>query len=92
MEEVELSFYWLNEGSAQARGQVYYSENGGTSWVQLAPTQVFHSQSAWTTFSARLPTRLNTIRLGFRFLNETGVASSGPAFSVDDVRLECVQP
>lgn len=92
MEEVELSFYWLNEGSPQARGQVYYSENGGTSWVQLVPAQVFHSQSTWTTSSARIPTRTSTIRLGFRFLNETGGPGDGPAFSVDDVRLECVQP
>lgn len=86
--EVTLKFWWLCAGSSSNYGQVYYSTNGGTSWVQITqPLDKYQGQSTWTQQTITMPefSGQSTLRFGFRFVNGSSLIASDPGFAVDDV-------
>lgn len=87
---VTFSFWWMGVGSATSYGEVYYSTNSGTSWIQLtAPISQYNNQSTWTQQSITNPAFDNqaTLRFGFRFVNNISTTGADPAFSVDQIEV-----
>ena len=82
---INLNFRWLCGGSAQAFGEIYYSINGGASWV-LQQSNMFNT-ATWATsnLTNAVWSNQNTLRFGFRFLNNTASTGSEPGFSIDEI-------
>lgn len=87
---VTLKFWWLGQGTTGQHGEVYYSIDGGNSWVQITvPISSYLGQSNWVQQSITLPAFANlpTLRFGFRFVNSPTLGGSDPAFSIDDLLI-----
>ena len=86
--DVDFSFWWLCAGSASHYGQVYYSTNGGSSWV-LTSGGNYNNQSAWVQETISDPAFGNqaTLRFGFKFVNGIGTGAQDPGFGIDDVAI-----
>lgn len=88
---VNLSFWWMCGGGTNSFGEVYYSIDGGTSWI-LANTSSadYINQNTWVQEVITLPTfaAQNTLRFGFRFVNNITFNASDPAFGIDEVFIE----
>lgn len=85
---VNLNFWWACGGGTAIHGEVYYSTNSGTSWTQLtAPIAQYKNQTTWAQQTISLPafSGQNTLRFGFRFVNQASSAATDPGFSIDDV-------
>ncbi len=90
---VRIKFWWLNQATSNAFGQLYYSTNSGGTWTLISTNvPTFHSNSTWTQSTVQLPAFSNqaTLRFGFRFVNniETVSTPSDPSFSIDNVIIE----
>jgi hypothetical protein len=89
--DVSLKFWWLCNGGQQNYGEVWYSTNGGLSWMQLtAPITQYRNQPNWSEQTASIPAFGNqaTLRFGFRFHNgESFAGGSDPGFALDDIRI-----
>lgn len=91
---VTLSFWWQCSGSATSYGELYYSTNGGTNWtLSTTPLAVYNNNSGWTQTSVSLPAfgNLNSLRFGFRFVNQSGSAAD-PGFGIDEILITGSQP
>jgi hypothetical protein len=89
---VSFSFWWVCVGASVAYGQVYYSVDGGTTWILItSPITKYNSTSSWTQQVISLPAFNNVADLRFGFMWVNNVYSSGtdldPAFSIDDVNI-----
>ena len=92
MVNTTLNFWWLNQGSQDGVGEVYYSLDQGMTWTQLTqPMQDYWNQSTWTQQSVHIPQWDDqpNLRFAFVFANnqDTGLAGTDPAFSLDDVEV-----
>ncbi|HMC97035.1 MAG TPA: hypothetical protein VKG92_05265, partial [Flavobacteriales bacterium] len=88
--DVTLSFWWLCGGGNNNYGQVYYSIDGGTSWIQITiPIAQYRNQFSWVQQNITLPAFSNqaTLRFGFRFVNAISASAQDPGFGIDDVRI-----
>ena len=88
--DVTLSFWWLCGGGNNNYGQVYYSIDGGTSWIQITtPIAQYRNQTSWAQQNITLPAFSNqaTLRFGFRFHNAISASAQDPGFGIDDVRI-----
>jgi len=87
---VNLSFWWLCEGSTANYGEVYYSINGGASWVlENGGTSQYLGNSNWAFETISNPDYNNqpNLRFAFRFVNNSGGAPQDPAFGIDDIQV-----
>lgn len=89
--DVSLKFWWLCQGGNQNYGEVWFSINGGTSWLQVtSPISQYRNQSNWVEQTVSIPEFGNqaTLRFGFRFHNGTAIfGAADPGFGIDDVRI-----
>jgi hypothetical protein len=93
---VTLSFWWLCAGLAgNSYGEVYYSTDGGGSWIPV-PGGVgeYSNQPDWTQetiTNAAFDNQAN-LKFGFRFETlESLDPASDPAFGVDDILVTANQ-
>lgn len=84
---VTFDFWWLCAGSVDAYGQVYYSLDGGTTWVLKQSN--LNNVSTWTQLSLTDAAWDNqpSIKFAFRFVNNTAGTAADPAFSVDEIEI-----
>ncbi len=91
MTGVTLSFWWLCNGGNQNYGEVYYSTDGGATWIQLTtPISQYRNQGSWTQQTIALAAfdGLATLRFGFRFHNGSSLlGGNDPGFGVDDITI-----
>lgn len=84
-----LKFAYQCEGEFGADyGNVRYSINGGTNWVDL-PTQ-YSEAGSWTCATVNLPQaceNIATLKLGFRWRNAGDGIGFDPPFNIDNVVL-----
>jgi len=88
--DVQLSFWWTGFGGNDSFGEVYYSTNGGTTWTLITtPITNYNFNSNWLQQTIALPAfdNQNTLRFGFRFVNNIASDATDPGFSIDDVRI-----
>ncbi|MBL0340165.1 MAG: T9SS type A sorting domain-containing protein [Bacteroidetes bacterium] len=87
---VIISFWWLCGGGSNSFGELYYSSNSGASWtlVNANPTQ-FNNQPTWVQQQIALPAFAgqNTLRFGFRFVNNVTFNATDPAFGIDEILI-----
>ena len=86
-DSIELSFYWLCAGGPQSYGELYYSTNSGSSWLQVnTPTTTLNNQSSWIQRKLSLADfeQKPAIRFGFRFVNLTATSASDPSLGIDE--------
>jgi hypothetical protein len=85
---ITLSFWWICAPDL-AKGEVYFSTNGGTSWTLVPGQPSFTGTPSWTLASFTVPAFLNqpNLRLGFRFVNPLASDGEDPAFGVDDIKI-----
>ena len=89
---VSLDFWWMCGGSPEAFGQVYYSLDGGITWVlkqstlnnTLTWSQLALTDAAWDNQASLL--------FAFRFLNTTSSTAADPGFSVDQIVVQGTLP
>ena len=87
---ITLTFWWLCGGSASNYGEVYYSTNSGNSWTLVnTPISQYSNQTNWVqqTITDAAFAGQATLRFGFRFVNNTTVSATDPAFGIDDVQI-----
>ncbi len=85
---VDFSFLWLCGGGNNSYGEVYYSTNSGVSWNLVTTTPAhFNNQGTWVPQLVSIPVFAgqNTLRFGFRFVNNNTFNASDPAFGIDEV-------
>lgn len=87
---VDFSFLWLCGGGNNSYGEVYYSTNSGVSWTfaNTTPAQ-FNNQASWAQQLVSVPifAGQNTLRFGFRFVNNVAFSATDPAFGIDEVLI-----
>jgi len=82
---VTFSCYYLCSGSSTTYGELYYSTDGGATWLlQLGN---IYNVSSWQSLSQ---TNFNwdnqaTLRFGFRFVNNSSFSASDPPLAVDEI-------
>jgi PKD repeat protein len=82
---VGFRFWWLNYSNPDTTGQVFYSTNGGTTWVKTPVT--YQQDSIWKQSVIQLPAFDNQpdLRFAYVFINpDTGWP---PGFAVDEVEI-----
>ncbi|HQZ43760.1 MAG TPA: hypothetical protein PK735_12805, partial [Flavobacteriales bacterium] len=87
---ITLTFWWLCGGSASNYGEVYYSTNSGSSWTLVTtPISQYSNQANWVQQTITDPSFAGhaTLRFGFRFVNNTTLSATDPAFGIDDVEI-----
>ncbi|MBX7109745.1 MAG: gliding motility-associated C-terminal domain-containing protein [Chitinophagales bacterium] len=84
--DVTFTFFYLCEGNATDYGQLYYSLDGGATWIQTGQPQ-YNNTSLWKYESVTDPAFNNQvdIRFAFRWINNSGVTAS-VSFCVDDIK------
>ncbi|HIA37644.1 MAG TPA: PKD domain-containing protein [Flavobacteriales bacterium] len=85
---VSVNFWWLGSTSSAAIGELYYSIDGGITWI-LALGGLFN-QATWiqeTVTNANFDNQAD-LRLAFRFANNISLAGADPAFSVDQIEVQ----
>lgn len=83
--DVTLTFFYIGEGNANDNLELYYSIDGGSTWIQTGQNS-YYGQSLWkyeivtdSAFNNQLD-----LRFAWRWVNGTGaVASLG--FGIDDI-------
>ncbi|HEX5000935.1 MAG TPA: PKD domain-containing protein [Bacteroidia bacterium] len=83
---VTVNFWWLCSGGNNSYGELYYSFDGGTSWIQHAPGTKYNNTGNWTLKTITDPAWSNhsMLRFGFRFVNNVATTASDPGFGVDE--------
>ncbi len=84
---VTFSYYYLCSGSATTYGELYYSTDGGATWLlQLGN---IYNISSWQSLSQTNATWNNqaTLRFGFRFVNNSSFSASDPPLAVDEITI-----
>jgi hypothetical protein len=90
---VRIGFWWLCAGSANSFGEVYYSTDGGASWILYTGMAKFNNAVNWVYASLTDPAFANQpqLRFGFRFVNNTTFSASDPGFGIDEVIVTAIQ-
>lgn len=91
---VTLNFGWLCMGSPNNYGEVYYSVDGGASWVQLSlPLPKYYNTGNWTSQSITNAAfdNVSTLRFGFRFVNGVTTSAFDPGFGIDEISISGTQ-
>ena len=87
---LQLKFAWQCVGDpGDDYGNVRYSINGGTNWIDL-PTE-YSNNGSWTCATVSLPAtceNITTLKIGFRWQNSGDNFGAGPSFNIDNVVLD----
>ena len=88
--DVTLNFWWLNYADSlnhpnDTSGQVFYSIDGGTTWIRTPKT--YSKDSTWQKESIKLPVFDNQPSLKFAFIFINPDVGESPAFAIDDVEI-----
>ncbi len=83
--DVTFTFFYIGEGNSSDYMSLYYSLDGGGTWIQTGQSQ-YYGQSLWKYEIVTDPAFNNQIdlRFAFRWVNATG-ASTSIGFGVDDI-------
>jgi len=87
MSAITLDFWWLCGGSANAYGEVYYSTDGGASWILKQSNLNNVTNWVQTSLTDALWDNQMTLRFGFRFVNTIAASAADPAFSFDEILI-----
>ena len=86
--DVTVAYYYLCMGDTNnAFGQVYYSINNGA-WVPF-PGAVYRNTYKWkyTELIDPIFDNQSSVRIGFRWTNNSTASTLKPSFAVDDIRI-----
>ncbi|MEO5673844.1 MAG: gliding motility-associated C-terminal domain-containing protein [Chitinophagales bacterium] len=83
--DVTLTFFYIGEGDVNDNLRLYYSLDGGSSWIQTGQS-AYYGQNLWKYEIVTDPAFNNQldVRFGWRWVNGTGAATS-IGFGVDDI-------
>jgi len=93
---IDLTFKYMERGQGISDdATVEYSINNGSSWLLLTnpsktATTCGGSQGLWTSFTYTLPPdcdNISSLKLGFRWVNNSDGVGSDPSFAVDEIEL-----
>jgi gliding motility-associated-like protein len=84
--DIKFTFFYLAEGTATDFGRVYYSLDGGGSWVQCGALQ-YNNETLWKYEIITDPAFENQpdVRFGFRWTNAANGGTDKMSFGVDDI-------
>ena len=88
---VSFNFWWMCGGAAGTTyGEVYYSTDGGTTWILTTSPSQYLNSPTWQQASLTDAAFDNqaSIKFGFRFVNITATTGADPGFCIDDIVLE----
>lgn len=87
---VSIDFWWTCTGGPDSYGQLYYSTDGGSTWVQETTVSQYNNNGTWTNEVISDPAWAGqaTLRFGFRFVNLAAFSgASDPALAIDDFEI-----
>lgn len=94
-DSVVFDHWWACGGSSAYYGELYYSINGGSTWVLVtnpnSGTTSWYDQTTWKNEKLSMPIWENQtmLRFGFRFIS--GAAGVGaeldPGYTIDDIEI-----
>lgn len=87
---VEFSFYWACSGGDNIYGEVYYSTDGGSSWILItSPIAQYKNQTSWVQQTITIPAfdGQATLRFGFRLYDAASSTAADPGMSIDEVKI-----
>ena len=84
---VEFDFWWMCAGSATAFGELYYSLDGGVTWVLKQSNM--NNVTNWSQTVIADPAWDNqaSIMFAFRFVNTTAASAADPSFCIDEITV-----
>ncbi|SOE20264.1 hypothetical protein SAMN06298216_0758 [Spirosomataceae bacterium TFI 002] len=84
---INFKFWWACGGSNVVYGEVYYSLDGGSSWILQQSN--FKNQLTWTNSTLTNSNWDNqaSLMFGFRFVNGMGNNSIDPGFIIDEIEI-----
>ena len=82
---VTIDFWWMCAGSSTAYGELYYSLDGGSTWILKQSnfnnvtnwTQVAITDAAWDNVAS--------LMFAYRFVNTTAATAADPSLSIDEI-------
>jgi len=84
---VTFDFWWMCAGSSTAFGELYYSLNGGSSWILKQSNLNNVTNWTQTAFSDPAWDNQSSLMFAFRFVNTIATTAADPSFCVDEIIL-----
>ncbi len=88
MDSVTVAFFYNCQGSPTAYAQVYYSINGGLSWIQTGQPQYHNNSTCWQyeTITSSSFANVSSLQIGFRWINDASSTDTvSQAMGIDDI-------
>ena len=82
---VTLDFWWMCAGSTTAFGEVYYSLDGGMTWVLKQSNLNNVTNWSQTAISDPLWDNQSSLMFAYRFVNNTAATAADPSFCLDEI-------
>ena len=82
---VTIDFWWMCAGSADGYGEIYYSLDGGTTWVLKQSNLNNLTSWAQTAIADPLWDNQASLQFAYRFVNNTAANAADPSFSIDEI-------
>lgn len=84
---VTFDFWWMCAGSSTAFGELYYSLNGGSTWILKQSNLNNVTNWTQTAFSDPAWDNQSSLMFAFRFVNTIATTAADPSFCVDEIIL-----
>lgn len=85
---VGFDFWWMCGGSVDAYGEVYYSLDGGATWVLKQSTMNNVTNWAQMALTDVAWDNQASLQFGFRFVNNLTGAATDPGLCIDQLKIE----
>lgn len=91
-DEVTLKFWWIGTGADQSKMELYYSIDGGGSWIMVTtPIVDFAQNTNWIQHQVAIPAFANqaTLRFGIRLRNQpyNEIYPGNVGYGIDDIEI-----
>jgi len=86
-DSITFSFWWICGGGNNSFGELYYSTDGGSSWIKEPTISEYKNSGSWTkvTVTNSNFNGINSLRFGFRFFSDVTTAANDPGFGIDEI-------
>ena len=87
LSDVELSFFYIAEGSATSYGEIYYS-TGTSGWTKVGANK-YNNKSQWKyeQISDSAFNNAYDLRFAFRWINDANNSPNNIPFGIDDIHI-----
>lgn len=85
--DVSFDFWWMCAGSVDAFGELYYSLNGGSTWILKQSNMNNVTNWSQSVFTDAAWENQASLMFAFRFVNNITSTAADPSFCVDELLI-----